>query len=69
MGKEFCDGKAPEERYTLNENDPKFNNPYPYCAPAAHAAFQLQFIIGFPAIMMFWLGFSLLKKITNVRMI
>ena len=48
---------APEERYTLNENDPKFNNPYPYCAPAAHAAFQLQFIIGFPAIMMFWLGF------------
>merc|ERR1711988_1039394 len=33
------------------ENYPKFNNPYPYCAPAAHAAFQLQFIIGFPAIM------------------
>lgn len=57
MGKRFCDGEAPEERYTLNENDPMFNNPYPYCAPAAHAAFQLQFIIGFPAIMMFWLGF------------
>ena len=57
MGNEFCQ-KAPAERYVLNPTDPQINK-YPYCAPAATTAFQLHFIIGFPAIMVTWLSLNI----------